>query len=187
MEPASTSLFLRAAVPSDGKGLQAPTVQLDQILLQRENAEGVFDFEFARFSVRSVGTHHKSAVPAEKPRDPTVLTDFGIVEIAEHRFFGRLLHGEIVMRTLPKPVMFGVATDAGFASDETGRRSSAVRRGFLRWRRRKSGAPVLRFLGRDPENRRGADRKNGYQDDGRPPLMPSEAIHHRQHELLPLE
>ena len=43
MEPTLTALGLRARIPSNGEGLVSASGEFDQILLQRGNAEDVFD------------------------------------------------------------------------------------------------------------------------------------------------
>ena len=70
VEPALPALVLRPAVPGDRQRLQAPVGEGDQILLQRRDAERVFDLEFGELAVRPVGLDEELAVAAKK-RDLT--------------------------------------------------------------------------------------------------------------------
>jgi len=55
VHPALTALLLGAAVPTDVERLQTPTGKLDQVLLQREDAEGVLDPIVLKRPVGAVG------------------------------------------------------------------------------------------------------------------------------------
>src|SRR5262249_12804643 len=66
MEPALAALLFRARVPGDREHLQAAVGKFDEILLQRIDAEGVFDLERRELAVRPVGLDQELAVAAEK-------------------------------------------------------------------------------------------------------------------------
>ena len=55
MKPALAALVLRPAVPSERWDLQAPIGKLDQILLKRIDAEGVFHLEGRKLAVGPIG------------------------------------------------------------------------------------------------------------------------------------
>src|SRR5262249_19473403 len=66
MEPALAGLIFRPAVPGDRQRLQAPVRKLDQILLQRVNAESVLDLEHAELAVRPVRFDEELSFLAEE-------------------------------------------------------------------------------------------------------------------------
>jgi hypothetical protein len=66
VEPALAAFVLGAAVPGDGQGLQPAIRELDQVLLQRIDAEGVFHFKRGELAIRSVGLDQEPAVLAKK-------------------------------------------------------------------------------------------------------------------------
>ncbi|WP_228779119.1 hypothetical protein [Methylobacter sp. BlB1] len=97
MKPALAALFLWPAVPGDGQGLQPSARKLDQILLERREAEGVLDLEIGKPAVRAVSVHQITPVLAEEPGNHAVLPEFGAEKIPQHRPLIRLLHGEVVV------------------------------------------------------------------------------------------
>ena len=108
----------RHRIPSDGQRLQAPARQLDQVLLQRLDAERVFDFKIGGLAIRAVGADKKFAVaPGENRRTASVF-EAAIGEIAEDILFRRLLHGAGMLRAGPGFGRAGVATGASLAADE---------------------------------------------------------------------
>ena len=102
MEPALAALLLRPAVPGDRQRLQAAVGKLDQVLLQRIDAERVLDLEVGELAVGPVGLDEELSVLAEEARTHAVIVEARIVEIAEHRFVGRVLHGVLVLRAAPE-------------------------------------------------------------------------------------
>src|SRR5271163_3986917 len=68
IEPALAATFASAAVPRDPECLKPTTRHLDEILLQRRDPEGEFDFVIVKRAVRSVGPHHELAVAPEQAR-----------------------------------------------------------------------------------------------------------------------
>ena len=71
MKPALAALVLRTAVPGDRQRLQAAVREFDQILLQRINAEGVFDLEARKLAVGTVGLDEELVVlPEEREWTP---------------------------------------------------------------------------------------------------------------------
>jgi hypothetical protein len=66
VEPALPTLCLRAGAPGNTKGLQTATGKLDQVLLQRGNAEGVLDLEVGQLAVGAVGIDEELAVTGKK-------------------------------------------------------------------------------------------------------------------------
>ena len=109
VEPALPALRLRPAVPGDGEGLVAAARQLDQVLLQRHEAEDVGDRVVRRPAVGPVGADEGLPVLAEEARGQAVVDEPRVVEVAEHRPLVRRLHREVVVRAAPAPRLLGVA------------------------------------------------------------------------------
>ncbi len=124
VKPALAALVLRPAVPGDRQRLQAAIGKLDQILLQRINAEGVFDLERGELPVGPVGLNEKPAVLAEEAGSHAVIIKARIAEIAEHRFVVCMLHREAMLRAAPKLGFDSVAAGTGLAADKGGCRSA---------------------------------------------------------------
>ena len=71
----------RDSVPGDRQRLQPATRKLDQVLLQRLEAERVLDFEVGRLAVGTVGVDEVPAVAAEEARRHPVLAERRAVEV----------------------------------------------------------------------------------------------------------
>ncbi len=82
MEPALTALLLRPAVPRDGERLNPPVRKRDQILLQRIEAEGVFDLVFRKLAVRAVRLDIEFSVPLIESGLDAEMLEARIVEVA---------------------------------------------------------------------------------------------------------
>jgi hypothetical protein len=121
MEPALAALLLRAAVPGDRERLQPAVREFDEILLQRIDAEGVLHLERGELAVRSVGLGEKFSVLAEEARAHAEMLEAGVVEIAEHRLIGGVLHRVPVLRCAPQLRLRLVAAGTDLAADEGGR------------------------------------------------------------------
>ena len=121
VEPALAALCLRSAVPGHRQGLQAAVGKLDQVLLQRIDAEGVFDLESGKLAIGSVGFDQKFAVVAKEARAHTVVVEGRAGKIAEHGRLGRMIHRMPVLRATPQLGLLLVAAGAGRAADEAGR------------------------------------------------------------------
>ena len=68
VEPALPAFVGRPAVPGDRQRLQAAVRKLDQVLLQRIEAEGVLHLEDGQLAVRAVGLDEKLSVLAKEAR-----------------------------------------------------------------------------------------------------------------------
>src|SRR5262249_54935676 len=66
MEPALTARVSRPRVPGDRQRLKPPVGKSDQILLEREHAEGVGDLEIAHAAVAPVRVDEKSSIPTKE-------------------------------------------------------------------------------------------------------------------------
>ena len=95
------------------------TLGLDHVLLKRTDAENIFDFEVLHRSVVAFGVDHEPLPISEHPRlDPEVF-DRLIVEIRQHRFVGRDVHRQIVVRTMKQFGFVLMAVDAGITAHIT--------------------------------------------------------------------
>src|SRR5262249_34121616 len=66
MEPALSALLLGAGVPGDRERLQPTVWKFDEILLQRLDAEGVFQLERGKLAVRPVGLDEEFPILTEE-------------------------------------------------------------------------------------------------------------------------
>ena len=119
MEPALTALLRRPAVPGDAQGLQPSARQLEQVLLQRIDAEGVLDRIVAQRAVRPVGAHHEPGAITVETAAHAAEGHLDVGEVAQHRPLGRHLHRAVVVRAAPGGMLGGVALGAGAATHVT--------------------------------------------------------------------
>jgi len=98
MEPALSALLLGAAIPGDRQRLQPAVRKFDEILLQRLDAKGVFHLECGKLAVRPVGLDEELPIATEEAGMHAIIIKARVGEIAEHRFVGRMLHGEPMLR-----------------------------------------------------------------------------------------
>ena len=68
MEPALAARLLRPRVPRERESLDAAVRELDQVLLQRLDAEGISHGESGRFPVLAVGLDDETPALAEEAR-----------------------------------------------------------------------------------------------------------------------
>ena len=146
VEPALPALLRGAAVPGDGEGLVAAARQLDQVLLQRRQAEGVGHRVIREPAVGAVGADEGLPVLPVEAGGHALVGEVRVVEVAEDGLLARLLHREVVVGAAPAPGLLGVALLAGADADE-------------RERRRPGGGPLPRR--RQPEDHRGRRRHEG--------------------------
>ena len=118
MEPALAALVLRPAVPGERERLQTSVGKLDQILLQRIDAEGVLDLEDGELAVGPIGLDQELSVLAEEARVHAEIVEARIIEVAEHGLVGGVIHRQLVLRGEPQLGLGLVAAGAGVAADE---------------------------------------------------------------------
>lgn len=104
--------FFAMGVPRNAKHLHSAVRELDHILLEWVNAEGVFDLEVLIGAVWPLGIHHILAVTGEEPCSDAEPLEGRIVEVAKHRFGGGDFHRAIVVRAVPQVVLLLVAFHA---------------------------------------------------------------------------
>src|SRR5215831_15968164 len=124
MEPALAALLPRAGVPGDQERLQPAIREFDEILLQR--IESVFHLEGGELAVGAVGLDEIFPVLAKEARLHPVMTETCIVEIAEYRCVGRMIHRLLVLGRAPELRFRGMASGASVAADEYERRGGGA-------------------------------------------------------------
>ena len=94
VKPALSAFVLRSAVPGERQCLQPAVRKFDEILLERIDAEGVFHFERRELAVRTIGLDKVLPVLAKEAGVDAVIVEACVVEVAQNRFAGRVLHCE---------------------------------------------------------------------------------------------
>ena len=75
--------------------------QLDQVLLQRRDAERVLDVIVVQRAVGTIGAHDELAVTAREGRGDAAVAEPRVAEITDDADVRRRLHGEVVVRLPP--------------------------------------------------------------------------------------
>ena len=119
-EPALATLLARTRIPGHRDRLQSPAGQLDEVLLQRRDAERVLDLEVRELAVGSVRADEVLAVALEEAGLDALEAVGRVVEIAEHCLSGGVLHGDSMLRGLPGSRFRRVALRAGLRADVCG-------------------------------------------------------------------
>ncbi|MFH0297616.1 hypothetical protein AAFX91_10305 [Bradyrhizobium sp. 31Argb] len=70
-------------------------------MLERINAEGVFDLKRRELAVRTIGLNEEFVLLFEEPRMDAEIVETGIIEIPKHGSDGGVLHGMLVLGLLP--------------------------------------------------------------------------------------
>ena len=131
--------------------LQPAAGELDQVLLQRRDAERVLDLVVGELAVGPVGADEELAVaPGEGRRHAGVL-EGAVGEVAEHGALARLLHRARVLRAAPRFGFLFVTARARLAADEFEFRLGGRRRG-------RGGLPRVPEE-HEPDDRRDGDRR----------------------------
>src|SRR5262249_43304667 len=102
MKPALAALLLWAAVPGDRQRLQPAIGKFNQILLERIDAEGVFDLVGVERAIRPVGLDEEFSVLAEEARSHVVVVEACVIEVAENRFIVGMGHRVAMLRAAPE-------------------------------------------------------------------------------------
>jgi hypothetical protein len=92
-------------VPGDGECLKSTAGQLEQVLLQRIEAEGVLYSEIGPLAIRAVGIDPVAAIALEKSGFGLAMRKADAGEVAQHIRRVRLLHRAIMMRAGPRLVL----------------------------------------------------------------------------------
>src|SRR3546814_3094103 len=88
MKPALSALHRRPAVPGDIQDLLATVREVDHVLLQGMNAEGVADAKRLQLALRIVGPDPEFlALPIER-RDDLAIGEMCVAEVTEHTGIG---------------------------------------------------------------------------------------------------
>jgi len=162
MKPTLPASLLRSRIPRNRQSLKSTAGQLDEILLQRLDAERVADLEIRELSVCTVGADEELAIALEERARRATLRDVRVAEVAGNAAVTRRRHGGLVLRL---PPVGGLAAVAGFArlcADIVSRR-----RGGRRARRTDSFR--VRSRHGEPNEAQGGDcHDDGAHQHGRP-------------------
>ena len=169
VEPALAALRLRPRIPRDAQGLHAAAGQLDQVLLQRTDAERILDLVVGELAVRPVGVDDEPVAAAREGRGGAGVGEPGVGEVAQHRLPVGNLHRQIVVGAFPRRVLPGMAGGAQGGTNvfRHGRGDGNRRRRDRRWR------PVALH----PERVAGGQRQQQRRETGDP--GPAPACSHR--------
>ena len=118
MEPALAAFVLWPAVPCNRQRLQPTVGELDEILLQRIDTERVLHLEGGELAVGAIGLDQGFSVFAEEARTHPKIIEARILEVAEHRLVGGVIHRVLVLRAAPELCLRPMATGTGLAADE---------------------------------------------------------------------
>lgn len=121
MEPALAALLFRPRIPRDRQSLEPSIGKFHEILLQRVDAEGIFDFKSRKLSIRPIGFDEKLVVLVKEARMYPEIIEARIGEIAEHCRVSRMRHSMLVLRHLPGLRLRLVAGGASLTADESER------------------------------------------------------------------
>jgi hypothetical protein len=122
VEPSLPALRLGPRVPRHAEHLIASAGQLEQVLLQRTEAEDVLHVEVGEPAVRAVGAHAVAAVLDAERRLDAAVGEPCAREVALHGAAVGDLHGLVMIGDGPLGVGLGVARGACLCADEPRRR-----------------------------------------------------------------
>ncbi|MNF84825.1 hypothetical protein D3C84_672050 [compost metagenome] len=110
-------------IPSHAQRLQATFADLDQVLLQWRDAEGVDHLEVSVAAVGPGGVDPETVVLAKEPRGLFFTLERAVVEVGQNGPGIGHLHRQLVVGALPVLDLFTVTTLALLFVDQGGRRS----------------------------------------------------------------
>ena len=113
VEPALTTVRLRATIPSHAQRLNPAIGQLHQILLQRVSAERVQQFERLNAAIRSRSPHFVDIIFYIELSADTLMLKPTVVEVAFDGLWRHRLHCLVVMRLLPAIILGRMTILAG--------------------------------------------------------------------------
>jgi hypothetical protein len=137
-------------VPGDAQRLEPAAWKLDQILLQRLDAECIGDLEIRVLTVFALGVDEIFAGFFEEPGFHACMDEANIVEIAPHGLLGSAAHGLLMMRARPGVELRAMTFAANLVVGKPGRELTL-------------GAAPRRQRGRREEHQSG-DRQNFLQE-----------------------
>ena len=122
VKPALAACVRRTGIPGDGQRLQPAARKLDQVLLQRIDAEGVADPEVLQRAVRAVGPDLECLAVTKEAGLDARAREHGAIEVARDRGRRGVSHRNRVLRALPGRIFSVMAAGAGRAAHVGGRR-----------------------------------------------------------------
>ena len=97
MEPAHSAIGRRASVPGEWQGLHTTSGKLDEVLLQRSDAEGVGDSVFLVLSVGVLRRDIETIVTCEESGLSTEVVELSIAEVTKNSRLIGYLDGELMV------------------------------------------------------------------------------------------
>lgn len=101
----------------DTQRLIAPAGQREQILLQRVDAKGVVNFKILQVPVGAIGIHKVFSITHKKARLHLLVTETGLIEIAQYGLIIRQRHSLRMVGFFPVFNLLGVASRALLLTD----------------------------------------------------------------------
>ena len=150
-------------IPGHAEGLQPTFADLDQVLLQRCDAEGVGDLEVGILAVNAGGVDPEFVALARETGGFVFRFEGDVIEVAQHRLGIGLLHRQLVMRALPVLDLLAVAALALLLIDHRCRRHGDRLR-FDRLSDRRADRRISHG-GRFAAEQKPADARDGQQQD----------------------
>src|SRR6516164_1580082 len=100
MKPPLPAFGLGPCIPGIRQSLQPPIRKFDEILLEGIEPERILDREPGFLPVLALGGGKEASILAIEARPGTEMGGLGVVEVAEHCRFCRVLHGMGMLRRL---------------------------------------------------------------------------------------
>ena len=110
--PALAAFFLRSRIPCNAERLNPAARKLNEVLLERPDAERVTDLKIAERSIWTVGSDPKLAVLFVECACDFAVAERTTVEPAKHSLLGGRLHGDRVLGAKPVFVLGCVTLSA---------------------------------------------------------------------------
>ncbi len=119
--PALATVFLAPRIPAEVQDLHASVREFDQVLLQGIDPEAIGDPVVLAGSVRALRVDVEMPVFLKETRRDAMVVERDIVEITQHGFRGRFLHGQLVVGAHPVCMLLLVTGQAACRPGKAGR------------------------------------------------------------------
>jgi hypothetical protein len=117
VKPALPAFVPGSRIPRDTQTLKPTLRKWDEILLHREDSEGVPDRVILQLAVGPVSANVELVVLLVETRCYSVFAEAGVCEVAKDRVVTRQLHGEGVMGMTPRLCLFGMTRGTTLLAD----------------------------------------------------------------------
>ena len=120
VKPALAPGGRRPGIPADGQRLKTTATQVDQVLLQRVDPEGIENPVFGQLTVRAIGGDEELIALLTKPRAHPRVVEVRVIKVRQNGIGAGVGHGMGMLRRLPGQVLVGMATGTAAAAGELG-------------------------------------------------------------------